>query len=202
MAHSQRGSAARLIVGLPLAAIATVAIFLFMGDLTRNEEVVVLGDPPPPVVLPTVRPDGDPAPPVPTDRPDPTTITRPAEPIVTPTGPTSGPTVPNPAPDVPMGGEGDFNFPRLSLKDAILAPLPVYPQRCAARGIEGTASVQFDVLASGAVTNARIVASDNSCFDRAAIRAIEQWKFNPSGDGGTAIAQRGLIKTFRFELTG
>src|SRR5690606_16630698 len=58
---------------------------------------------------------------------------------------------------------------------------PTYPARAAANGTEGWVRVQFDITASGAVTNVVAVESEpGTVFDAAAVDAVARWRYNPS----------------------
>jgi len=189
----------RMIFGLPGAAIVTALLFLAMGWMVRMQDVTI-GHPPPPV--------------------DKITFDEP-EPKILPVGPKAKP---EPAPETPK-----IEFPKASEvpgggvpTDPITGPTrgsgkiigipigtpptvkfaPIYPENCRARGAQGVVMVEFDVTADGAVVNPRVVASENSCLDRAALQTISKWKFSPQTDAdGRAIAQRGLRQTFNFQLT-
>lgn len=187
----------RMIFGLPGAAIITALLFLAMGWMIRQEGQIV--EPPTIIdsILPkieetkTTTPPRQPPPAQPTtpkiDFPKPGVDPGPG----VPTGPISGPT---------GGGTGPIGIPA-GTQPTIIIP-PAYPENCRARGAQGIVMVEFDVTADGAVVNPRIVASENSCLDRAAIQTISKWKFSPKTDAdGRAVAQRGLRQTFNYQLT-
>jgi protein TonB len=78
---------------------------------------------------------------------------------------------------------------------------PTYPPREAARGIEGWVRVQFDIAASGAVTN--VVAAESepgTAFDKAATDAVARWRYNPSVVNGQAVERIGMQTLIRFNL--
>lgn len=55
---------------------------------------------------------------------------------------------------------------------------PDYPRGAERRGIEGYAVISYSVTADGEVTNAEVAESDPpDIFDRAALRAVESWRF-------------------------
>src|SRR5262249_35021209 len=61
---------------------------------------------------------------------------------------------------------------------------PRYPQDAATKGIEGWVDVSFGVSGSGDVVDARVDdAQPRRQFDRAALTAVRQWKYQPSADG-------------------
>jgi protein TonB len=61
---------------------------------------------------------------------------------------------------------------------------PTYPQDAATKGIEGWVDISFVVNGSGEVIDARVDdAQPRRQFDRAALAAVRQWKYQPSPDG-------------------
>ena len=78
---------------------------------------------------------------------------------------------------------------------------PIYPKRCNRRAADNEkVSVGYDITADGRVTNARILSSTNSCFDRSALNAIKRWRFTPASRDGVAIASTGQATNFSFAL--
>lgn len=78
---------------------------------------------------------------------------------------------------------------------------PVYPNQAALNGIEGFVIVEFDVSETGTVINPEILgAQPSSVFNRAALRAIERWKYNPRIVNGKAVKMMGLRTRFSFSL--
>ena len=58
---------------------------------------------------------------------------------------------------------------------------PEYPRGAERRGIEGSVTISFAVAADGSVVDAEVTESiPSGVFDRAALSAIEQWRFEPS----------------------
>ncbi|MBS3743322.1 MAG: energy transducer TonB [Wenzhouxiangellaceae bacterium] len=80
---------------------------------------------------------------------------------------------------------------------------PQYPQRCMARAdtLESV-SVEFDVTPEGTVVNPRVLNSTNSCFNRAAMRAVERWRYNPKIVEGVAEPRLNVRTVIDFELEG
>ncbi|XBQ15007.1 MAG: TonB family protein [Oceanicaulis sp.] len=93
-----------------------------------------------------------------------------------------------------------------SVSDRDAQPLvriePEYPVRAAERGVEGTCDVTFDVTPDGVTTNIRILSCDSSLFERAAIRAVERWRYQPKIVEGTAVRRTGVVTQFNFQLDG
>ncbi|HKL50898.1 MAG TPA: energy transducer TonB [Wenzhouxiangellaceae bacterium] len=80
---------------------------------------------------------------------------------------------------------------------------PQYPQRCMARA-ENSESVlvEFDVTPEGTVVNPRVLESTNSCFNSAAMRAVERWRYNPKIVDNVAEPRVGVRTTIDFQLEG
>lgn len=68
-------------------------------------------------------------------------------------------------------------------------PAPEYPRRALRRGIEGTVMVRVDVGPDGVPTSVGISRSSTSRdLDRAAIDAVERWRFRPAmADGRPTV---------------
>lgn len=61
---------------------------------------------------------------------------------------------------------------------AYLKPQPIYPSRPLTQGIEGHVDLAFDIAATGATTNIRVIdAEPQGVFERAAIKALQKWKY-------------------------
>jgi protein TonB len=89
--------------------------------------------------------------------------------------------------------------------DSDIVPLvrvePIYPQRAAQRGIEGWVEVEFTITAAGTVKNPRVTAFEpSSVFNRAALKAIRKWKYNPKVEDGKAVERPGVRQRLRFTL--
>jgi len=80
---------------------------------------------------------------------------------------------------------------------------PQYPQRCMARAKpRESVLVQFDVTPEGTVVNTEVLESTNSCFDRAAMRAVERWRYNPKMVDNVAQPRFGVQHVIEFALEG
>ncbi|HNS86093.1 MAG TPA: energy transducer TonB, partial [Parvularculaceae bacterium] len=77
---------------------------------------------------------------------------------------------------------------------------PVYPPGCeaGAAAIE-TIDIAFTVTPDGAVVSERVVASSNSCFDRAALNAVKRWRFSPRTIDGAPRPAFEQQANFRFD---
>ncbi len=187
----------RWITGMPVAAMVTALLFLFMASMVSQP----MGGLPPskPIVeikitaevIDSPAPAPRPLPPM-TEKQPPVEI-EPApsggKPVIQVNPPELLPT------DTGLVGDGAV----------VVAPLiriaPAYPERCRARGAEGTVLVQFDVASDGSVINARIIESSDSCFDRVVLKTIAGWKYPPDLRGGQAVARYGLVERFSFQIS-
>ncbi len=68
---------------------------------------------------------------------------------------------------------------------------PVYPARALRSGIEGVVTVEFTIATDGSVKDAVIVkAKPPKIFDKAVLKSIAKWKFNPDMVNGVAVEKR------------
>ena len=87
--------------------------------------------------------------------------------------------------------------PRL---DPSRSPAPAYPRRALLRGWEGVAVLGVDVAATGHPTGVRVLkSSGHAVLDRAAVRAVRGWRFQPARMGAAPIAGYTEVR-LRFEL--
>ena len=102
-----------------------------------------------------------------------------------------------------VGGVGNSVL-ELGDVDSMPQPLvqlrPHYPAHARMRQIEGNVRVVFIVNANGRTENIRILSSTpESTFDRAAIRAVDRWRFSPGMLDGKPVAVQ-VSQNIRFEL--
>jgi len=83
---------------------------------------------------------------------------------------------------------------------AIVRVQPVYPAIAEARGLEGWALIEFDVLPDGRVANAFIVDSSSHLFEKAALNAAYRFRFKPRVVDGEPVTTTGIQNLFRFEM--
>lgn len=78
---------------------------------------------------------------------------------------------------------------------------PQYPGQCqrTARALE-TVVLEFDVTPEGTVVNPRVIDSSNSCFNRAAMRAVERWRYQPRVVDEVAQPRYGVRTAIDFSL--
>jgi protein TonB len=80
---------------------------------------------------------------------------------------------------------------------------PQYPLRASERGIEGWVEVTFTISKLGTVKDPSVLNSHpSSIFDRAALKAIKKWKYNPKIEDGEPVERSGIKVRLKFELSG
>ena len=78
---------------------------------------------------------------------------------------------------------------------------PQYPRKAAMQGIEGWVILQFNITASGTVSNIKILgAKPLRIFNKSAIQALRKWKYQPKIENGKAVEQKGLKVQLDFKL--
>ena len=78
---------------------------------------------------------------------------------------------------------------------------PQYPERAMQRGIEGRVLIEFTISRSGSVKDAKVIAYEPSrIFNKAALKAVSQWKYNPKIEDGVAVEQKGIRISIPFRL--
>ena len=88
----------------------------------------------------------------------------------------------------------------------IYKPAPRYPRRAMARGIEGYVVVEFTITTNGSVKNPSVVGGyDHSgvptdIFDRAALSAVERFKYRPPLSEGQPVERHGVRNRITFRL--
>ncbi len=74
---------------------------------------------------------------------------------------------------------------------ALVRVPPRYPSRASRLQIEGFVTVEFTITKDGSVSDPVVIeSSPPKTFDRAALRAIVQWKFKPRTKDGRAVDSR------------
>ncbi len=80
---------------------------------------------------------------------------------------------------------------------------PEYPPRARQQGLEGWVDIEFTISPVGTVQDARVIGSQPTfVFDRAALKAVRRWRYNPRVENGVAVARAGVKVRLRFELKG
>ena len=100
-----------------------------------------------------------------------------------------------------LGTDGGFS---LASADGDAVPMvrvpPQYPERAQQKGIRGRVLVEFTITKSGSVKDAKVIAFEPSTiFNKAAIKAVLQWKYNPKIVNGKPVEQRGVKVALSFQ---
>ena len=78
---------------------------------------------------------------------------------------------------------------------------PEYPSRALTRGIQGYVDLAFDITAAGTTSNIRVLqAQPEGIFERAAIRALEKWKYRVPIVDDRPQGQVDMMTRMSFEL--
>ncbi len=93
----------------------------------------------------------------------------------------------------------------LSASDGEYLPIvkvaPIYPRRAQTRGIEGWVLLSFTVTETGSVIDPVVIdAEPQGIFDRAAMKAVERFKYKPRVVNGKAMAVHNVEHLITFEL--
>ena len=76
-------------------------------------------------------------------------------------------------------------------RESVELVAPEYPRGAERRGIEGSVRIAYSIDADGNVVNAQIVeASPEGVFDRAALAAIENWRYAPAAAQTVTLSVR------------
>jgi len=109
-----------------------------------------------------------------------------------------------PSTPLPPPGPGFGGGATPTLGDAPLVVVmrvqPTYPSDAIVRQLEGYVTVEYDVAANGRTTNHRVIESTHRVFEKNAIRAAEQFRYQPRTVDGEPIVTRGVRSRFRFEM--
>jgi protein TonB len=78
---------------------------------------------------------------------------------------------------------------------------PTYPIHAARNRIEGYVQMSFDISESGDPINIKIIKSvPEQVFDKAAVKALSNWKYAPKVVNGNAVKQKDLEVRLDFKL--
>ncbi|MEL6360384.1 MAG: energy transducer TonB [Pseudomonadota bacterium] len=175
------GSLARLIIGLPVAGVVTIFLFLVMkalisGNLRLEDERDSINIEITAQLQETDLSQANKE----FKRP---TLDTPPPPPPAVTDPSNRPSLDGVQAEIPTI-QAELNVGTGFNPDRDAQPLvripPQYPERCMSRASsEETVFLEFDVTPEGTTTNISVVDSSNSCLNRAAIRSVERWKYQP-----------------------
>jgi len=106
-----------------------------------------------------------------------------------PVAPAAKPTAPAP---VVSGADGEVV--------PIYRTKPKYPRSAARRGLEGVVTISFTITKTGGVRGASVIrATPKNVFDKAALKAIMKWKFQPKLVNGQPV-ERQATQEIKFKL--
>lgn len=101
----------------------------------------------------------------------------------------------SPAAPVPVGTTADRDVTPLVRIE------PIYPRTAQRRGIEGYVVVEFTVTTEGATRDVRVIESTPpGIFDRAAVSAAQQFRFQPRIRSGQPVEASGVRNRITFRL--
>ncbi|MEL7490529.1 MAG: TonB family protein [Pseudomonadota bacterium] len=188
----------RIIFGLPMAALITLGLFVFMANMIKSEAPVATPKPTPEInilakIIETPIAPSQPQKPNPLPNP-PDPVTPDYEGKKTNPGNNGWGAKPGPI------EKGPLEFESIGPVTPDIRVAPQYPNTCQSRGAEGVVLVQFDVTPDGDVINVQILESANSCFNSTVVRAVSRWKYAPGRRNGKPVARRGVIEKFVFTL--
>ena len=84
--------------------------------------------------------------------------------------------------------ESAFSLGEIDQKPrAIFQAAPVFPNELRGRKLEGVVIVLFVVDATGKVAQPRVEKSSHPAFEKPALDAVKQWKFEPAIKGGNRV---------------
>ena len=196
-------SISRLSFSVSTAGIVTLALLTLMAHLIVTDEVSVDKNAPSytfdfwRIPEPLETPDPKPRPVKPGEVETPPPIPRSGKTPFDITGSKGGFTLPPPVinqnPDgTSLTGQGMMPLVKIA---------PEYPNRAITAGIEGYVIVEYTVTKIGTVINPRVVdAYPKGYFERAALRAIKRFRYNPHQVQGIAADVHGVMQKFTFEL--
>lgn len=77
---------------------------------------------------------------------------------------------------------------------------PQYPQRALQKSIEGYVEVEFTITKEGTTDDIKIIkAKPPRIFNRAAVRAVKRWRYDPQKENGQIVERRNKI-TIEFSM--
>ena len=96
----------------------------------------------------------------------------------------------------------DRNNFKIQVSDRDAQPLvripPIMPPRAEK---SGNCRVRFDVSPEGQPFNVQTTSCSQSLFKRASIKSVQKWKYNPKIVDGRAVARTGVESKITFKLT-
>lgn len=118
---------------------------------------------------------------------------------IDPNAPTINIPPPAVAQNIDIGGPAGMNIAEGDYLP-IVRVAPLYPARAQARGLEGYVDMSFTVTATGSVTDAIVMYSTSSLFERAATRAVLKFKYKPRVVDGIPVDVPGVKTRITFKM--
>lgn len=75
---------------------------------------------------------------------------------------------------------------------------PVYPKKALEQGLSGSVTLAFTVRKNGTVSRPKVVESTDKLFERPAIKAVKDFKYNPRRKNGVPLETRGVKTKITF----
>lgn len=172
----------RFLIGVPVAALVTLALFVFMRGLINEDHPPIPEDPIPDISLvlgPTIT--------------DTKTQTNEPDEVEPPEVEPINPPAPVP-PDVftddedtqgwgqtvETGPVGPIVIGREVCGQPIIRIAPTYPRRAVNEGIEGYAIIGFTVTEQGTIRDAHVIEDQpRGVFGSSALKAVKKWRYEP-----------------------
>ncbi|WP_282167343.1 energy transducer TonB [Shewanella japonica] len=180
----------------------TLALFVFMAQLIKSDDVYVEEVQPSPIIDYFERP-AEPSKPIKKIRLEkksiPPLVKR--DTVATTSSDTNN-TFDDISPEMTTPIQETFT-PGFNEGDAmpVVQVSPQYPMDAARDGKEGYVIVMFDISSSGAVINAQVLeAEPKRTFNRAALQAINNWKYKPKTVKGQGVIQHNQQVRLDFTL--
>ena len=99
-----------------------------------------------------------------------------------------------------LGAEGTGTLTSFAVPKGGYQMKPTYPESARRAGIEGTSLLRFEITEGGMVSKVTVEKSaGHEELDRAAIAAVQKWRFEPARRGAQAVAVWVTLPV-RFEL--
>jgi len=197
----------RVPIAFAVACVVTMGLFWVMQALVGVEGELKEGGPKPSIEFVRLRKDTTP----PTKKREPPKREKPDQPPPPPDitmskaslEPVEG--VASIAPEIDPGNTLGDGIGTGGGADRDIVPLvrmdPEYPMRARQRGIEGWVALEFTVTKIGSVKDIVDVSSEpGNIFDRAAVQAVQKWKYNPKIEDGVAVERHGVKTVLEFKM--
>jgi len=83
----------------------------------------------------------------------------------------------------------------------LVRPAARYPQRAQARGVQGWVHLRFTVTPQGTTKDVKVLDADpQGYFEKAAISAVEKYKYKPRVENGVPVEESGVEIVLSFEM--